>query len=536
MIELEKRQSETKQLATQGIILVAASFAVRFIGFFYRIPLTNLWGDAGNDAYSMAYQIYNLCIVISSFGIPATISRMIGKRVALKQYADAKQVIKLALILIGGISLLCALFLWFGNVWIAESVFGVPDAAIAIRVQAPTLVIVAIMSVLRGLFQGMSNMKPTAISQIIEQIVNAITSLVFAFALFGYGLGWGVAGGISGAGFGGLAALAFLVFCFILFRKGSWFGSEKASPQYATESNREILKEMLLLVVPIVLATSVMNIKSILDSSIFIKLMDIKGYPNHISSAMRGIYQGKFVLLTTLPIAVGNALGTASVPSIARSITLNERKEVETKITMQFKMILLISLPAAVGLAVIAKPALHLLYPSAYQGGELFWLGSVQVVFYSMVHVATGILQGIGKVNLPVRNSVIAAVVSLIVNVFCILVLDTNVYSLVINDMVFSGVLAYLDVKAVCRYGKVHLKWRNMIAKPLISALMMGVVCFVSYILAFAITGSNLLAIAAAFILAVIFYFLILVNIGGITDEDMNNLPMGRRLRFFRIR
>lgn len=533
---MENKQSETRQLALQGIILVAASFAVRFIGFFYRIPLTNLWGDAGNDAYSMAYQIYNLCIVISSFGIPATISRMIGKRIALKQYADAKQVIKLAMLLIGGISTVCAVFLWFGNVWIAESVFGVSAAAIAIRVQAPTLIIVAIMSVLRGLFQGMNNMKPTAVSQIIEQIVNAITSLVFAFALFGYGLNWGVAGGISGAGFGGLAALAFLIFCFVLFRKQSWMSSPKAAPQYAVESNKEIIKEMLLLLVPIVLATSVMNIKSILDSSIFIKLMNIKGYSNEISSEMRGIYQGKFVLLTTLPIAVGNALGTASVPSIARSITLKEYKEVETKITMQFKLILLISLPAAVGLAVIAKPALHLLYPSAYHGGELFWVGSSQVVFYSMVHVATGILQGIGKVNLPVRNSVIAAFVSLVVNIFCILVLDTGVYSLVINDMVFSGVLAYLDVKAVCRYGKVHLQWKKMIVKPLISALLMGAVCFGAYVLAFSIAGSNLIAIAAAFVLAVIAYFMILVNIGGITNEDMNNLPMGQRLRFFRLR
>lgn len=533
---MDKRQSETKQLATQGIILVVASFAVRFIGFFYRIPLTNLWGDEGNDAYSMAYQIYNLCIIISSFGVPATISRMIGKRIALKQYANAKRVVQVAFGLIGGISIVCGLFLWIGCYWIADVIFGVPAAAIAIRVQAPTLVIVAFMSVLRGLFQGANNMKPTAVSQVIEQIINAITSLVFAYALFGYGLEWGVAGGISGAGFGGIAALVFLMFCYVLFRRSSWMGSKYTASRYITEGTKEIVAEMLMLIVPIVLATSVMNIKSILDSSIFIPLMNLKGYSDSTASTMRGIYQGKFVLLTTLPIAIGNALGTASVPSIARSITLKERKEVRKKITMQIKLILLIALPASVGMAIIGKPLLRLLYPRAYQGGELFWVGSAQIVFYSLVHVATGILQGIGRVQVPVKNAIAGAVVSLVANVLCILVLNLGIYSLVINDLVFSGVLAYLDVQAVCQYGKVRLRWRRIIVKPLLSSLIMGIVCFVSYILAFTITGSNLLAIVAAVGLAVITYFVVLVNIGGLTEADMANLPMGQKLRFFRFR
>ncbi len=532
---MKKRESETRQLATQGIILVAASFAVRFIGFFYRIPLTNLWGDEGNDAYSMAYQIYNLCIIVSSFGVPATISRMIGKRLALRKYADARKVLEVALVLIGGISLICALFLWFGNRWIASAVFGVPAASIAIRVQAPTLLIVAMMSILRGLFQGMNNMKPTAVSQVIEQIVNALTSLVFAFALFGYGLEWGVAGGISGAGFGGLAALGFLLLCYTLLKKVSWLGSPKADPRNAEESRQSIAREMLFLIVPIVLATSVMNIKSILDSWLFVQLMEMKGYERTAISTMRGIYQGKFVLLTTLPIAIGNALGTASVPSITRSITLKERKEVREKITMQIRLILLISLPAAVGMSVIAKPLLTLLFPQAPEGGELFWVGSAQIVFYSMIHVATGILQGIGKVNVPVKNALIGAVVSLFVNVLCILVFNTGIYSLVINDLVFSGVLAYLDLKAVCRYGRVRLRWRRLIAKPLISALAMGAVCLVCYQLLNRLTGSNLLAVLAAVVAAILVYFVLMVNTGGITEKDMDNLPMGRKLAVFKF-
>ncbi len=531
----KERQSETKQLATQGIILVVASFAVRFIGFFYRIPLTNLWGDEGNDAYSMAYQIYNLCIIISSFGVPATISRMIGKRLALKQYANAKQVVKVAMCLIGAVTLICALFLWFGNHWIANHIFASPAAALAIRVQAPTLIIVSCMAILRGLFQGMNNMKPTAISQVFEQIVNAATSLIFAFALFGRGLEYGVAGGISGALFGGIVALMFLSFVYILYRKYSWIGSARASTRFITETNAAISKEMLFLLIPIILATSVMNIKSVIDSSLFMKLMHIKGYGDE-ARIMRGIYQGKFVLLTTLPIAIGNALGTASVPSITRSITLNDREQVRHKITMQYKMILMIELPAAVGMAVIARPLLRLLYPAASDGGELFWVGTSQIVFYSLVHVSTGILQGIDKVNLPVRNACIAAVVSFLANIFCILVLDANVYALVINDMVFSGILAWLDIESVRQYSKTRVRWKDLLVKPLISALAMGVICAGVYLLVSYTTHRTVLALGLSIICAVASYFLILVNIGGVTEEDMDNLPMGRKLSYLKLK
>ena len=530
-----ERQSETKQLATQGIILVVASFAVRFIGFFYRIPLTNLWGDEGNDAYSMAYQIYNLCIIISSFGVPATISRMVGKRLALKQYANALRVVRVAMILVGSITLVCAGFLWFGNRFIAEKFFGQPAAALAIRVQAPTLVVVCCLAVLRGLFQGMNNMKPTAISQVFEQIVNAATSLLFAFMLFGKGLEQGVAGGISGALFGGLVALAFLLFVFFLYKQYSWIGSRKAKPRYLTESDSSIAKEMLLLLVPIVLAASVMNIKSIIDSGLFIRLMKLKGYGSE-AGIMRGIYQGKFVLLTTLPIAVGNAMGTASVPSITRSITLNERREVHKKIRMQFKLIFLISLPSAVGMAVIARPLLHLLYPAAPEGGELFWVGSVQIVFYSLVHVSTGILQGIDKVNLPVKNACVAAILSFAVNIFCILVLDMNIYALVINDMFFSGILAFLDMEAVLRYARMKLRLGDLLLKPLVSALLMGVICAGTYLGLHKLSGSNIIALAISILVAVIAYFVIAVNTEGITKEDMNNLPMGRRLEILKFK
>ena len=216
--------SSAKDLAKQGGILVAASFIVRFIGFFYRIPLTNLWGDAGNDMYAMAYQIYNFFYIVSAFGVPTTLSKMLGERIALKEYANARQVFKVALVFVSSVGLVCALILWFGNTYIATKIFNLPQAALAMRAQAPAVLIVSVMSVFRGLFQGMNNMKPTAISQTIEQIVDALVAVTLAFALMEpMGINWAVAGGISGTAAGGLAALGFMVICFFAYRKRSKF-------------------------------------------------------------------------------------------------------------------------------------------------------------------------------------------------------------------------------------------------------------------------------------------------------------------------
>ena len=148
---------------------------------------------------------------------------------------------------------------------------------------------------------------------------------------------------------------------------------------------------------------------------------------------MRGIYQGKFIVLINLPISIGNAMAAASVPSIAHSIAIRDRAEIQSKVNMLIKTVLLISLPAAVGLTVMGKPLLRLIFPNAHQGGELFWAGSIAVVFYCIIHVSTGILQGIGKLKIPLRNAIIGVLVTCLTNVISIMVLDLKIYSLVLR-------------------------------------------------------------------------------------------------------
>ncbi len=510
-----------------------ASLLVRVMGLVYRIPLTNLWGDTGLGTYGDAYQVYTLFLIISSISVPTMMSKLMGERLATGRYSEAKKVMRNALFLVGGMGLVCFLFMWFGNEIIAERVYQNPDAALVIRVLSPTVLIVSLMSVFRGYFNGTSNMRPTALSQLIEGFVNAVVSVVMALLLYKISLNWSVAGGISGTGVGALLGLIFLMIGYGMHQRRNPIGKAKISR--AQESTKSILLNMGKLMIPIVLASTMFNLKSMIDASIFTQLMIGRGYEQDVITAMRGIYTGKFTVFVNVPIAFGDSLAVALVPSIASCMALGEFDEVKEKIQSVVKTVLLITVPAAVGLAVLGKPILYSFFPSSPIGGEMFWVGSFCVVFYSLNYVATSILQGMNKAHIPMRNGLICVVITSLLNIFFVYVLELGAYTLPLNSVIFSFMLMICNMSCALKRCHTRIPFLRLAAKPLICAGIMGVICFIAYVLVFAIFGSRLIALAGGVAVAVLVYFVLMVNLRGITKRDMDVLPFGRYLRFFRI-
>ena len=527
-------KNTTKNLIKQGSILVASSLLVRIMGLLYRIPITNLWGDQGLGTYGDAYQVYSFFLVFACFSIPAMMSKMRGERLATGQVANASKVFRCAMILVGSIGLFCMFLMWFGCHWIAVNLYNNPDAAEGIRYLGPTIWIVSIMSVVRGYFQGMNNMKPTAISEVIEGFLHAVFSVVLAFTMFSLGMNWSVTGGILGTGIGALGGLLYLVLCYIRYQRKNGIGSGEF--RKATESSSHIYRQMLQLMIPIVLASTIFSLKSMLDASLFGKLMIAKGYEQEVVVAMRGIYTGKFVVLINLPISIGDSLGAASVPSVAASQAMGRYDELKERICSVVKTVLIVAVPCAFGLAVMGKPVLKMLFPSSYLGGELFWVGSFAVVFYCINHVATGILQGLNKPQIPMRHAFVGVVISSLLNVFFVSVLDLNIYSLPLNTLVFSGLLMFLNMRSAVKLCKVKVNFWTMSQIPLLCGGIMAIVCLLVYTLLYALLGSNLCATMVSVGIGVIVYFVLMVNLKGITNQDMDNLPMGHYLRYLKLK
>ena len=190
----------------QASVLAAASLIVRFIGFLYRLPLTALIGDRGNAIYSAGYYIYTFLLILSSAGLPAAISRLVSTRIAKGEYRNAQKIFRVSMIFAGAAGAIGMLVLFFFAEPIAKMVDS-PNSVYCLQTLAPTLLIVGVMSVYRGYLQGMNIMTPTAVSQIFEQVFNAVFSVYLAWVLVKQSIPLGAAGGTAGTGIGALAGL-----------------------------------------------------------------------------------------------------------------------------------------------------------------------------------------------------------------------------------------------------------------------------------------------------------------------------------------
>ena len=168
-----QKSNKTNSFVKQATILAGASFFVRFLGFLYRLPLTNLIGDEGNGIYSAGFYLYNFFLVMSSAGLPVAISKIISENIALGRYKNANKVFKVALIISSISGLFFSLVMFFSAKWFSN-VINSPKSYYTILTLSPTVFIVSLISVFRGYFQGFGTTTKTAISQIIEQIFNAI--------------------------------------------------------------------------------------------------------------------------------------------------------------------------------------------------------------------------------------------------------------------------------------------------------------------------------------------------------------------------
>lgn len=173
---MSSKKQKSKNLFIQGTILALAGILTKVIGFAYRIPMVNLMGSDGNGVYSVAFSIYNIVLMLSSYSLPLAVSKLVSARLAMKQYNNSYRVFKDSMRFALVVSTVGALFLYFGSGFLAD-MYAMPELVRPLKVLAPTLFVVGIIGVMRGYFQGAGTMIPTALSQIIEQILNAIVSI-----------------------------------------------------------------------------------------------------------------------------------------------------------------------------------------------------------------------------------------------------------------------------------------------------------------------------------------------------------------------
>lgn len=528
----------------QGGILAAASILVRIIGIAYRIPMINIIGDEGMGYYGTAFNVYNIALLLSSYSLPLAVSKMVSARLANRQYRNAERILRAALCyatIAGGFM---AAVIWFGADFFARDVFFMPYAAFALRTLAPTIWIMAYLGVFRGYFQGRGTMVPTACSQILEQIANAVISIAAGSYLFnealkveilkeetgsGYSNAWGAAGGTIGTGSGAFAALLFLLLLFAI-GWGSFRRRVKRDRSGALEGYGEITRVLFITVVPVILSSAIYNFNSVLDNGILAYNFTTLGDGDSFAS-LWGVYTGKYHLLINVPMAVSNALSSSLIPAVSRAVAQKDKKMVRQKAAMAVRFAFLIAIPSTVGLTVLAGPVNDLLFSgdNTLAVRMTLW-GSLAVVFYSVSTVTNAILQGIDRMRLPIYHAVISLVLHLIALEFMALVLHLGIYSMVFANILFAVFMCILNFRSLAREIRYKQEFTRTIFLPTLASAFMGVGAFLSYRGLHQVIRSNAVCTVFAIGVAAAIYGILLIRFGCLGEEELRGMPGGTRL------
>ena len=553
-----QKKNGAHNFIVQGSILAIAGIVCRIIGMFYRIPLIDIIGTKGNGYYTSAYSIYNILLIVSSYSLPLAISKLISVRLANNRYEDVKRVLRIALLyatLAGG-----AMFavMFFGSSRIAV-MLGKPFCEYALKTLAPTIWIMAYLGVLRGYFQGTGSMVPTAVSQIFEQVVNAVISIVMAYLLFNYGLrsnivyseteysyAFGAAGGTIGTGAGAATALIFFIIMLLIFgrtivpadRGALRADGSRAESRRRTESYGTVMKTLLLTLLPILVSSTIYNISTVLDDFIFSNAMNRIGMAASVV-LLWGVF-GEYRILFNIPVAIANSMSSSVIPSLSNAVAVKDRRLIVTKIRLSIQFTMLIAIPAAVGMAVLADPICNLLYHGQDNATliNVLRLGSIAIIFFSLSTITNAILQGLGHLTEPLINSALSLIIHIGVLFALILVCRLSLYAVIIANIVFAAVVSLFNDICIHKHVKFHSDFKKTFIAPLIASAVMGVAAMFIYLLISILLPQQLLkgrvglliALMPAIGAAVIIYLIMLLLLRAFTKEELIEMPMGRTL------
>lgn len=528
----------------QGTILAAAGLIVRIIGLIYRIPMTNIIGDEGMGYYSFAFEPYSVMLLLSYHGLPTAVSKLVAERNGEGRFKNSYRVFRVAMVLAVVIGVITGAIIYFGADYIAGGLNNQPMSAYALKVLGPTIFVLAIMGILRGYFQGMGTTVPTAMSQIFEAIANAIVSVVAAGYLFEAGKkfdlvvnteshaeAYGAAGGTLGTLVGAAAGLLFLVFVFMMF-KPMLQKQMRKDHTGRKESYGSLVSILILTAAPIVLSSVIFNISTTVDGAIFSSVMQGKHkMPEGEVASLWGIFTNKYKIMIMVPVAIATALATSIVPDFSEEMSAGNRGRLTGKIQHAIRFTMIIAIPSAVGLSVLAEPILKLLFDNIGKTDiNLLRYGTLAVVVYSLSTITNAVLQGINQMRKPVIHALVSLVAHIVVLYVMIGVFKVGVYGVLVAYILFGLFICLLNAATI----RVTLSYRQELLRtfllPTGASAVMGLAVFGIYKGIHALAKNNLISLIVAVLAGMIVYLVLLLLLKCLEEEDFYSIPFGRKL------
>ena len=529
------KKENNNTLVKNATFLMVAALISKIIGMLYKSPLTTLIGRESFACFQFAQNAYFILLMIASFSIPQAVSKIMSERIAFKRYRDAQRVFKGALlyaVIAGGIAALVCIF--GASILVPDNM---ANARLALQMLAPTIFVSGILGVFRGYFQAYRNMLPTSISQILEQIAVATVALLASgfmvrhFANAGEDTlqRWSAAGATMGTGAGVCTAFLFMLFVYRVNHKtiAKKIKNDRVS---VNESYRSSMKIILLIAAPIILSAFIYNVNGYINGVMYTSILGWKGVPNSLVKQNYAEY-GFFMTLINIPLTLASTAPTSMMPEVSAQYAIGDLEETKRKIDQATWIAMLISIPASVGLAVLAQPVTRLIFPSTEGvAGQLMVIGVITVILNSTSNISNGVLQAIGKANIPMINAAISLGVDIVFLALVLVFINMGIYAVVLAMVVYALVMCVLNDRALKKYLGYKNPWRSAYFVPILASIPMGIVAVVVYKLVYVVIGSNFISLIPSIALAMVVYFVGYLVVAKPKKEDLAALPGGTRL------
>ncbi|MDP4109069.1 MAG: polysaccharide biosynthesis protein [Bacillota bacterium] len=523
-------QTTGKQNFVKGaLILVVANALVKIIGAIFKIPLTNLFGKEGMGIFTVAYNIYTALYIISTAGLPVAVSKMVAEANALGRVNEVRKILRVAFSTFTIVGAVASVVMFFGARAFTDIV-GNSMAYYAVLAISPALVFTAVVSTIRGYYQGLSDMVPTAVSQVIEALFKLIVGFGLAFLLLrlGFSISVAAAGAIAGVTVGTMFSAVYLMLRHkrekqkIPFRAGS----------LDTRSSGEILKNLWMVALPVTVGASVLSLTNLIDMIVVMNRLQDIGYSEAAANALYGAY-GMAVTLFNLPQTLVLAISVSVIPVIASSFARREFNGAVRTMESSIKITAVLALPAASGLVFLSGPILNLLYFNKPQdaaiAAPLLKILGLAVFFVAMVSLTNSILQAMGRVNVPVFTMLIGGIVKLVTNYTLVGTKEVNIGGAPIGTTLCYAVIALLNFAFIMKGSDRAPNIFGILIRPVHAMAGMSVSIIAIYAFLAPLTGGKL-AVMLTIGAGALIYFILLFIVKGMTKEDVLLLPNGEKL------
>ena len=572
----ERSAGKGQSFLKGAMVLGSSVIIVKIMGMIYKILLSSMYGGVGTGLFNSAYALYNPLFTLSTAGFPIAISRMVSESITRKRYRDVKQIHHLSVPIFVVAGLVCFLAMVVGS-FIYVKVINADNAIFALLCLSPTIFFGCLMSIYRGYFEGMRNMVPTAVSEIIEAACKQFLGFTASFINMqvcmndyrtsGYVFGIkcdseiaaqsaavpvAIGAAITGISLGSLLGFLYL---FIRYKRGGdGIGREELKASPPPKKNGVIIRTMVRTAIPIGLGSIIMSLADMVDSTLVQRrifhimetdpdaLINVYGslipdevlYSGSTHTYLYGCY-GIALTLMMLVTAATQVFGTTALPSVTAAWTSGNKQKMKESMETVLRITVLVTIPSGIGMSVLAEPLLSLIYSGSSLANEVS-IGSkvLAVMGISVIFIATAtplcsMLQAVGRMDVPLKLFAAGMVIKIVVNYILVGIPEINIQGANVGSIVCYGFVTAVAMFVLCRETKIVPNFVSILVKPLIAAIVCSTAAYFAEMI-FDFVFYQRVATVLAIITAMVVYVVVLLLIKGIKKEDILQMPKGNKI------